>query len=240
MKKSKNRILGPRRFDMSKIVFFGDSLTAGLQVALSSRWAQKIALFSGYAAADIINAGVPGDTTDDMLSRIQIDVIDKYPAVCVLMITVNDKTHGLTISKHESNVRSIIHILKNEGIKVVVVSPPVYRSGLSGWVAWVEKGEQIAGDTGCPYVDVWRDYGNYYLSYQTFNDWYIDNIHQTATGNDRIFQILSRPVHREKFVVGSQGANALPGVSERTLALADLAENGATIDRLNRVISTFV
>lgn len=224
---------------MSKIVFFGDSITAGLQVEKSKRWTQKVALFSGYTEENIINAGVPGNTTDDMLIRIQADVIEKIPSVCVLMVTVNDKTNGFTISKHEANVRNIISILKNEGIHVVVISPPIYRYLLPSWVEWLEKGEQIAGDTGCPYIDVWRDYGNYYLANQTFNDWYIDYIHQTETGNDRIFQILSRPTHRQHFIVDAPTAPSQPGASERMMALADLAENGATIDRLNRVISAF-
>ncbi|OPG70296.1 hypothetical protein B1219_20970 [Pseudomonas ogarae] len=222
---------------MSRIIFFGDSITAGLQVDLANRWTQKIALFSGYSEAEIINAGIPGNTTDDMLVRIQVDVLTKNPAVCVFMLTVNDKTNSFTLAKHEDNVRNIIGQLKAAGIKVVVVSPPVYRSGLPSWVTWVEKGEQIAGDLGCPYVDVWRDYGNYYLANQTFGDWYIDYIHQTAAGNNRIFQILSRSVHKMHFTASAQSAPSAPYQDEKTLALADLAENGATIDRLNRVIA---
>ncbi|SFW54341.1 Lysophospholipase L1 [Pseudomonas sp. NFACC09-4] len=224
---------------MSKIVFFGDSVTAGLQVGLTSRWAQRIALFCGYVATDIINAGIPGDTTDDMLARIQADVLDKDPSVCVLMLTVNDKTNNFTLAKHETNVRSIIGQLKSAGIKVVVISPPVYRSGLASWVSWVEKGEQVAGQLNCPFIDVWRDYANYYLANQTFNDWYVDYIHQTLTGNDRIFQILSRPLHSGHFVVGSSASEPVQsGCSERTLALADLIENGATVERLSRVINS--
>ena len=218
-----------------KIVFLGDSLTASANVNLADRWAYKVGIANGYAAADIINAGVPGNTSTQMLARLQADVLSLAPAVCVLMMTVNDKTNNFTLALHESNVRNIISQLQAANIKVVIVSPPLYRSGVDSWRVWVEKDQAIAGELGLTYIDVWREYTFAYL-YQTiavFNGLYSDGIiHQTVTGNALISSVLARNTYTGAFLLTPP---VIGGCSELNLALADLQKNGATAVRLDRV-----
>lgn len=185
-----------------KIVFFGDSLTASANVALSDRWAYKLGIANGYAVADIINSGISGNRSDQMIARFAADVLANSPAVLVLMLTVNDRVNGISLASHEANYRSMISQAQTAGIKVVVMSPPLYTRNLDLWKPWVEKGEEIAGDTGCHYIDCWREY--VYASYYLPN-WvgvlYTDYVHQTAAGNSLIVSIASRATHAGAFVL---------------------------------------
>lgn len=221
-----------------KIVFLGDSLTASQEVVLTDRWAYKVGITNGYAPANIINAGISGNRSDQMLSRLQADVLAHNPDVCVLMLTVNDRTNNVPIATHEANYRNIIAQLKNAGIKVVVMSPPLYTSNLDLWKPWVEKGEEIAGDTGCHYIDCWREY--VYASYYLPN-WvsvlYTDYVHQKAAGNSLIATICARKTHTGAFLkdVVIPPSGECPVLSELDIALADLQKNGANVTRLDRV-----
>lgn len=217
-----------------KIAFLGDSITTSANVTTVQSWVQQVGLANGYT--DIINAGVPGNTTVDMLARINADVISKSPDVCVLMMTVNDKTHSLTLAQHETNVRSIISQLRAANIKVVITSPPVYRSDIPSWQAWVEKDQAIAGELGIHYVDIWREYSAIYLyNASTFNALYVnsaDLVHQSIAGNAKIAEVMTRNNYAGVFLKNPPVSTVCP---ELTLALTDLQLNGATQSRLDRV-----
>lgn len=225
---------------MPKIVFLGDSLTASAEVALADRWAYKVGIANGYLPAEIINAGVSGNTSAQILARLQADVLAHNPDVCVLMLTVNDRTNNVPIATHEANYRNIIAQLKAANIKAVVMSPPLYTSNLDLWKPWVEKGEEIAGDTGCHYIDCWREfvYASYYLP-----NWvsvlYTDYVHQKAAGNALIASVCARKTHTGAFLkdVSLPPPAGCPELSALDLALADLQQNGATAARLNAVLN---
>lgn len=218
-----------------KIAFLGDSITASANVNLTDRWAYKVGIFNGYAAVDIINAGVPGDETTQMLARVQADVINQAPDVCVMMMTVNDKTHGLTLAQHETNLRSLISQLRAANIKVVIASHPLYRSGVDTWKAWVEKDQSIAGELNIPYVDVFREYCFANL-YTTLNQYYTSSaelIHQSVAGNAKIAEVMARNNYAGVFIKDPPPPSG--NCDELTIALADLQLNGATVTRLDRV-----
>ncbi len=224
-----------------KIAFLGDSVTASANVALTDRWAYKVGIANGYSPANIINAGIPGDETTQMLVRLQADVINHAPDVCVMMMTVNDKSHGLTLETHESNVRNIISQLRTANIKVVIASPPVYRSSINTWQAWVEKDQAIAGELNIPYIDIWREYSALYLyNSSTFNSLYVnsaDLVHQSVAGNAKIAEVMNRNNYAGVFLpdVENPPSECPEACNELTLALADLQLNGATVARLDRV-----
>lgn len=219
-----------------KIAFLGDSLTASAEVGLADRWAYKVGIANGYAPADIINAGVSGNRSDQMLARLRADVLSHEPDVCVLMLTVNDRTNNFTIAIHEANYRSIISQLQSEGIKVVVMSPPLYTQNLEQWKPWVEKGEEIAGDMGCHYIDCWREfvYASYYLP-NWFSVLYTDYVHQKVAGNALIASVCARKTHAGAFLPDAPSPVCEQNCSELLSALADLQLNGATTTRLERV-----
>lgn len=223
-----------------KIAFLGDSVTQCANVTAAQSWPQIVGLFNGYAIADIINAGIAGNTTADMLARVQNDVIALAPDVCVMMMTVNDKTHGLTLAQHETNLRSLISQLRAANIKVVIASHPLYRSGVDTWKAWVEKDQSIAGELNIPYVDVFREYCFANL-YTTLNQYYTSSaelIHQSVAGNAKIAEVMNRNIYAGVFIKDPPPPSG--SCDELTLALADLQLNGATIARLDRVKAALI
>lgn len=232
---------------MAKIVFLGDSVTASANVVLTDRWAQKVGLSAGYVASDIINAGVPGNTSAQMLARLQADVLTHTPDVVVMMFTVNDRSNSIPLSTHEANYRNLIEQCTTAGAKVVLMSPPVYRGQLDTWGPWTEKWRDLAGEYGCPFIDIWRDYSSLYLT-GGFSGLYVDSndlVHQNVAGNSRIHSVATKAIYAGAFV--KQVTQPLeececpetpvcPTLSELALALEDLVLNGATSVRLTRVL----
>jgi lysophospholipase L1-like esterase len=81
---------------MSRVVFFGDSLTEGTHGAsylavLRSMLAQTPAL----AHIELINAGVGGDTVENLRRRLATDVTVRDPTWVVVLIGANDCTTWL-------------------------------------------------------------------------------------------------------------------------------------------------
>jgi acyl-CoA thioesterase-1 len=74
---------------------------------------------NGYDA-HVINAGVPGDTTSDMLSRLQ-GVISSDTRVVIIQPGGNDTRRGGSTDDASRNVASMQRILAGRGIKVIVL-----------------------------------------------------------------------------------------------------------------------
>lgn len=70
-----------------KIVCFGDSITAGHNVAENERF---VNLLADRFGCTVINAGVPGNTTGQGLARFESDVLAHRPELCVIAFGMND------------------------------------------------------------------------------------------------------------------------------------------------------
>ena len=77
--------------------------------------------------AQVINAGVSGNSTVNLLARLDKDVLEKSPDLVILMIGTNDMLNAkkmLSYAEYESNLKQIIGKIKNTGAKIVVMAPP--------------------------------------------------------------------------------------------------------------------
>lgn len=119
------------------IVLFGDSITANnnvtngqpapnntmIQWKLSDigyfTWA-NIKLKNAFKV--IRNSAISGQRTDQLLARVQTDVINYHPDWCLLMAGTNDVNGGISASTIVSNLRSIYQALVASGIKVIACS----------------------------------------------------------------------------------------------------------------------
>lgn len=84
-----------------KTVFVGDSLTA------EGSWEEW------FPDAEVVNLGRSGDTTDELLERLQ-DVIDEDPSTVVLMIGTNDLAWRKTVEQIVRGVESVLWRLRQE------------------------------------------------------------------------------------------------------------------------------
>jgi acyl-CoA thioesterase-1 len=119
-----------------RIVFLGDSLTAGYGLDRSDAVPSLIQArldAQGYRY-EVVNAGVSGDTSAGGLNRLDWS-LDGDVAVLVLELGGNDGLRGLPVSAMKQNLDTIIRRAKGRGITVLLTgmeAPPNYGAAYTG------------------------------------------------------------------------------------------------------------
>jgi acyl-CoA thioesterase I len=115
---------------LPRIVFLGDSLTAGY--GLARHEAVPALIQERFNAAgyryEVVNAGVSGDTSAGGLSRLDWS-LEGTVAVLVVELGANDGLRGLPVSQMKQNLAEIITRAKQRGIAVILTgmeAPPNY------------------------------------------------------------------------------------------------------------------
>jgi acyl-CoA thioesterase I len=111
-----------------KIVALGDSLTAGLGLPANAAFPARLerALAQKGIAAEVVNAGVSGDTTGDGLARLDWSVPDDSDAV-ILELGANDALRGLDPAQTRANLDAILKRLTARRLPVLLAgmrAPP--------------------------------------------------------------------------------------------------------------------
>jgi acyl-CoA thioesterase-1 len=115
-----------------RIVVLGDSLTAGygLEVADSFPAQLEAALRAAGLAAQVLNAGVSGDTTAGGLARLAWvlgESPERLPSHVIIALGANDAMRGLEPSAAAANLSAIVTELKARRVKVLLAgmrAPP--------------------------------------------------------------------------------------------------------------------
>lgn len=156
-----------------KIVFLGDSITAG--------GARK----NGYVTLTIealnheglklthIPAGVGGNRSKDMLARLDASVLSKDPDWMVLSCGVNDVWHftltlgkrtfqGIPLEDYEKNIREILKQAKAADIKVVILTSTMIgedpeKETNKKLIPYNEFLRKVANEKNLPLVDLSKD-----------------------------------------------------------------------------------
>ena len=111
--------------DGQKIAFLGDSITQGGvgpdgYVTLTIR-----GLESAGVKATAIPAGISGHKSNDMLARLEKDVLSKKPDWMTLSCGVNDVWHGkngVPLDDYKKNITQIVEKCQTAGIKVMILT----------------------------------------------------------------------------------------------------------------------
>ncbi len=74
---------------------------------------------------EVINAGIPGQTTEDALKRVE-EIIDLEPDLVIILLGGNDLFHRIPLEETEKNIREIVYRIKEEKISVLLISPLTY------------------------------------------------------------------------------------------------------------------
>jgi acyl-CoA thioesterase I len=105
--------LGPPAAGQDRVVFMGDSITDGWNLA------------KYFPGKPYINRGISGQTSTQMLVRFRQDVIDLYPKVVVILAGTNDlagNTGPMTLKETQGNLMSMAQLATDNGIRVVLCS----------------------------------------------------------------------------------------------------------------------
>ncbi len=110
------------------ILFFGNSITAGYQLAVEQAFPAIIQDWMDSLGYDyqVVNAGLSGETTASGKSRIDW-VLRTVPDIFVLELGANDGLRGLPLVETPKNLQSIIDQVKtaNPNVKVVIAGMKV-------------------------------------------------------------------------------------------------------------------
>jgi lysophospholipase L1-like esterase len=111
--------------DGEKIAFLGDSITQGGMGATGYVTLVIQGLKANGVNATAIGAGISGHKSNDMLARLQRDVIDKKPDWMTLSCGVNDVWHGakgVPLDQYRQNITQIVEKAQAAGIKVMILT----------------------------------------------------------------------------------------------------------------------
>lgn len=103
-----------------RIIFFGDSIT--------ELWGADS---PGFFKNDVINRGISGQTTQQMLGRFRADVINLKPKAVHIIAGTNDIAGNIgptSLARIEANIASMVELAQAHGIKVLLgATPPAAR-----------------------------------------------------------------------------------------------------------------
>jgi acyl-CoA thioesterase I len=111
-----------------RIVFLGDSLTAGLGLAMSDSYPSLVQqrLDAAGLTYEVVNAGVSGDTSAGGLARLDW-ALDGDVRILVVALGGNDALRALPTEQLKQNLATIIERARARGITVVLAgmeAPP--------------------------------------------------------------------------------------------------------------------
>ena len=159
----------------SKVLILGDSLSYGTGANPGQDYPSLLTQTTGW---NIVNAGVPGDTSAGGLQRLEGLLASHTPALVVIELGGNDFLRQLPIDITESNLRSALSMAKASGAKVLLVSIPEFSPlrAVVGNLSDHPVYERIAQDTNTPLIsDVFSEV----LSDRSLR---ADQIHPNAQG----------------------------------------------------------
>jgi len=176
-------VMGPER----KIIAFGDSLFAGYGLDPRDAYPEKLesALRAKGINADVINAGVSGDTTAAGLNRIEFTLAaqkDAPPALFILELGGNDLLRGISPEESRRNLEKMLTVLREQKVPVLLMgmrAPPNY--GPEYQAQFDAMYRDLAEEYGAALIPFWLE--DIYREPALFQS---DKIHPTAEGIERL------------------------------------------------------
>ena len=137
----------------STVVALGDSLTYGYGANTETAYPMVLAELSRWK---VVNAGVNGDTSADVLTRVN-EITEQNPDLVLLGVGGNDVLQRIAPDTTRANIIATIDTLQSKNIDVVLIAEPhLSTSALFGKASDNPLYEAIAEAEGIPlYSDGW-------------------------------------------------------------------------------------
>jgi len=137
----------------STVVALGDSLTYGYGANPKTAYPTVLAELSKW---NVVNAGVNGDTSADVLTRVN-KITEQNPDLVLLGVGGNDVLQRISPDTMRANIIATIDTLQSNNSDGVIIAEPYFStSALFGKVSDNPLYEDIAETEGIPlYSDCW-------------------------------------------------------------------------------------
>jgi acyl-CoA thioesterase I len=189
-----------------RIVCLGDSITQAGEGPGGYVWLVRKYLDALYPGTEVINAGISGHKSTDMLARFDRDVLEHKPDLVTISVGVNDVWHGfydnhplgdgpagVPLPEYRKNVEAMVAKAKAANVKVVILSTTVIHEDLSNrenakLVSYNAALRDIAHKNGALFIDFQKPFQSLIKTYQTTtgardNLLTVDGVHMNAEGN---------------------------------------------------------
>ncbi len=105
----------------STVLALGDSITHGTGAPAEAAYPAQLASLTGW---NIVNAGVPGDTSAQALARLPALLAAVRPALVIVSVGGNDFLRRLSDAETEANLRRIVALAREADAQVLLVGVP--------------------------------------------------------------------------------------------------------------------
>lgn len=92
----------------------------------------SVILFSCSTPVKVLNRGIAGNNTNDLLRRVDTAVVEKNPDLVILLAGTNDMINSgkfVTYSDYERNMRKLADTVISTGARLILVSSPPVDTG---------------------------------------------------------------------------------------------------------------
>lgn len=162
------------------ILAFGDSLTYGTGVGPDNSYPAVLERLSGHT---VINAGVPGELSQQGLHRLANELDEYKPSLLILCHGGNDMLRKQSMETMQENLQKMIRLAKGSGVQVVLLGVP--QPALLGMKS-AKSYHLVADETNVPLeADVLPEV----LSDSRFKS---DQIHPNAAGYEMVAEAVYR------------------------------------------------
>lgn len=167
------------------IVCFGDSITRGLGGEEGEDYPSRLAKMIGIP---VVNAGISGETSEQALKRLDMDVLAKNPLLVIIEFGGNDMLGKVPVEQTVANVEEIIRRVQSHGAMVALVDMKIHSRVL---------GSTVMGDYSRELKRLSKEYKVVFIP-EIFKDIFdnprfkSDNIHPNGRG----YQIVAHRVYR--------------------------------------------
>ena len=190
------------------IPIFGDSITWGAYDPEQGGWATRLRNYFEEQDNDVAvyNLGISGDTTADLLARIEVEAKSREPNLIIFAIGINDaqfihSTNGLRVSPDEfqQNLAKLLALAKKFTNKVVFVGLTKVDESKTAPIPWntaksytnenIERLDNVikkfCEDTKLKFIPMESIVGN---------DDLIDGLHPNTKGHIKIFNQMKSEI----------------------------------------------
>jgi len=179
--------------DAPKVVFLGDSISAGLHLDQSQAFPALLqrALAAEGRPFHLVNAGVSGDTSAGGLRRLDW-LLEQEPDVLVLELGGNDGLRGQPVKEIEARLRQIVQRAQSAGARVLLLGmrmPPSLGADYAN--AFEALYPRLSEELGCALVPYFME-GAAGVPGRMLDD----GIHPNAAGQERLAENVG-PALRE-------------------------------------------